>query len=100
MRRLFSCDNIDAIADAALAGAGLARLPYWLAAPKLQSLELVHLLPEAYAEDSDVHLLWPRGRFMPHKTRLAADLLAERVPALLRHAEVRSGKAATGRGGG
>jgi len=37
----------------------------------------VPVLPSAYTEDTQVHAVWPRARFLPLKTRAAIDLLVQ-----------------------
>jgi DNA-binding transcriptional LysR family regulator len=76
-------DDVQAIADAALAGFGVARLPHWLIAPLLQSGALLLLMEDVEVETSDVHAVWPHSRYLPSKTRAAIDALAAEVPALL-----------------
>jgi DNA-binding transcriptional LysR family regulator len=76
-------DDVQAIADAAVAGVGIARLPRWLIAPLLKSGELVLLMEGAEVESSDIHAVWPHSRYLPSKTRAAIDALAAEVPALL-----------------
>ena len=76
-------DDVQAIADAALAGFGVARLPRWLIAPRLESGELALLMDGADVETSDIHAVWPHSRYLPSKTRAAIDALATEVPAVL-----------------
>jgi DNA-binding transcriptional LysR family regulator len=83
MRYVLNLDDIDAIADAALAGLGIARLPLWMATRWVNEKQLVPVLPAAYSDDTEVHVVWPRARFLPLKTRFAIDLLANEVPGVL-----------------
>ena len=83
MRRMLCFDDVDAIADAALAGMGIARLPWWLAHEWVGSNRLVPVLPRAFSEDTAVHVVWPHARFLPLKTRAAIDALARHAPRLL-----------------
>ena len=75
-------DDVQAIADAALAGFGIARLPRWLIASRLKSGELLPLLDGA-EQPSEIHAVWPHSRYLPSKSRAAIDALAAEVPALL-----------------
>jgi DNA-binding transcriptional LysR family regulator len=75
-------DDVEAIADAALAGFGIARLPRWLIASRLRSGELL-LMDGVEARTSEIHAVWPYSRYLPSKTRAAIDALAAEVPALL-----------------
>jgi len=76
-------DDVQAIADAALAGIGIARLPHWLIAPLVKSGSLVLLMEGAELESSDIHAVWPHSRYLPSKTRAAIDALARELPRLL-----------------
>jgi DNA-binding transcriptional LysR family regulator len=83
MRYMLNFDDIAAIADAALGGLGIARLPLWLAAGWVEANQLLPVLPAAYADDMQVHAVWPRARFLPLKTRAAIDLLVQEAPKAL-----------------
>lgn len=76
-------DDLEAIADAAEAGAGVTWLPCWLIADRLRDGRLVRLFPDRPGFTFDVHALWPQGRYLPSKTRAAIDALAARLPAML-----------------
>lgn len=79
----FCFDDLQMIASAAEAGVGLARLPAWLAAPALRAGTLVQVFEEPKPFGYDVHAVWPRTRYLPLKTRVAVDLLLEKLPPLL-----------------
>lgn len=68
----------DAIADAALAGQGLAQLPTWLIAEHLISGALVALLPEHVCAGLPIHAIWPQGRQSTPKVRVVIDELVAR----------------------
>jgi len=76
-------DDVQAIADAAIAGHGLAWLPCWLIAPRLRSGELTLVTSSQNTVASEVHAVWPQSRYLPNKTRMAIDALVEQVPAML-----------------
>ncbi|MBM3116237.1 LysR family transcriptional regulator [Jeongeupia naejangsanensis] len=76
-------DDIEAMAGAAIAGIGLTRLPYWLAAEHLQAGSLVHVLPETRSSPFPVHVVWAASRYLPYKVRLVIDALLARIPPLL-----------------
>lgn len=82
VERRLRFDDVQAIADAAIAGAGIARLPRWLVAPYLRGGELL-LLPETEGEMEQLHAVWPNTRYLPAKTRAAIDALAKEIPAML-----------------
>jgi DNA-binding transcriptional LysR family regulator len=83
VQRRLRLDDVQAIADAALAGSGLARLPRWLAAPHVQAGNLQFIGDERHAHAVAVHAVWPQTRHLPMKTRAAIDLLAIEIPRLL-----------------
>lgn len=76
-------DDIEAIADAATAGFGIAKLPAWLIASQLRTGALVLLLDGAEVHAYDIHAVWPHGAYLPSKTRAAIDALVVEVPPLL-----------------
>jgi len=82
-RYMLNFDDLAPIADAALGGMGIARLPQWLANQWVAGGQLVPVLPAVYAEDTEVHLVWPRARFLPLKTRAAIDTLVREAPKAL-----------------
>ncbi len=81
--RRFRFDDLDAIADAALRGLGLARLPRWLAAPHVASGALVHLVDNTQESEVDIHAVWPQTRWLPAKVRVAIDALVAEIPTLI-----------------
>ena len=79
----FSCDSLEVGAIAAIDGAGLARLPTWLAADALASGTLVRVFEEAQPYGYELNAVWPQARALPQKTRVVIDTLADRLPPLL-----------------
>lgn len=73
-------DDLDAIADVAAAGLGLAWLPFWLVRDRIGAGALVELLPDVDTYPYDVHALWLRTPHLPLRVRLAIDLLASELP--------------------
>lgn len=84
--RIYS-DDLQAIADAAVAGAGLAWLPCWLMSPYLQSGELTLVMDSDQVLATSIYAVWPKNRHLPAKTRFAIDILAARVPAMMGYPE-------------
>lgn len=76
-------DDVQVIADAAVAGHGLAWLPCWLMAPHLATGALALVMNSRRTVASDIHAVWPQTRYLPSKTRVAIDALVARVPPLL-----------------
>nr|WP_246519898.1 LysR family transcriptional regulator [Ancylobacter lacus] len=73
-------DDLEAIADAAEAGHGLAWLPCWLIRERVRAGTLVPLLAGVPRLVFATHALWPASPQMPLKLRLALDALAEGLP--------------------
>jgi DNA-binding transcriptional LysR family regulator len=76
-------DDVEAVADAAEAGAGLAWVPAWLVAERLRAGALVHVLPDVEPLHIDVHAVWPHAPHLPLRLRAVLDALAARVPGML-----------------
>jgi DNA-binding transcriptional LysR family regulator len=76
-------DDLDAIADAATSGMGLAWLPSWLVRERIQAGALVALLPDQPGFLYDGYALWLQTPHLPRKVRLAVDALAAALPKLM-----------------
>lgn len=76
-------DDLEAIADAALAGDGLAWLPGWLVAGHLRSGALVRVLEHETSRSFDVYAVWPQARHLPMRVRLVIDELVRRIPGTM-----------------
>ncbi|UXI69862.1 LysR family transcriptional regulator [Tahibacter amnicola] len=76
-------DDLQAIADAAVAGAGLAWLPCWLLARHVRAGELVLVMDSRHVQSADIHAVWPQSRFLPAKTRAGIDALVDKIPAMI-----------------
>jgi DNA-binding transcriptional LysR family regulator len=76
-------DDLQAIADAAVAGIGVAWLPRWLMTPLVRTGHLELIFSDEQLVSSEIHAVWPQTRHLPSKTRTAIDALAQQVPALL-----------------
>jgi DNA-binding transcriptional LysR family regulator len=83
MRCRLRLDDLEAIVDATLEGAGLAWLPCWLIAPHVKSGALATLLPPALSIGYPVYAVWPQSPHLPLRTRIAIDALAADLPPLL-----------------
>jgi DNA-binding transcriptional LysR family regulator len=76
-------DDLHALADAAVSGAGLVWLPNWLLARYLHNGVLVPVLGKIQLIPSEIHAVWPHTRYLPAKTRAAIDVLLAQMPPLL-----------------
>jgi len=72
--------DLEAVADAAAAGMGLAWLPCWLIRERCAQGQLIRVLGDAPGLSFGVHAVWPDAPFMPRRLRAVIDLLAERLP--------------------
>ncbi|CAI0849939.1 LysR family transcriptional regulator [Serratia fonticola] len=73
-------DDLQAIADAAVAGFGIAWLPCWLIRDALLEGRLQQVLGEVPGKDFEVHAVWPLTPHLPLKVRLAVDALVSHLP--------------------
>ena len=76
-------DDLQAVADAAIAGVGLAWLPSWLIAHYVLRGQLVAVLPGYREQPSPIHVIWPTAPHMPAKIRCAIDALVAATPSCL-----------------
>lgn len=82
-RHRLRLDDLEAIADAAVLGMGLAWLPSWLVRERLKAGGLVELLSAEGRLPYDVHALWLQTPHLPPKIRVAIDALAAELPGLM-----------------
>lgn len=76
-------DDLQAIADAAAAGFGIAWLPCWLVRDRLLKGELVRLMRDRPGASFEAHAVWPQTPHLPLKVRLAVDMLVSKLPPSL-----------------
>lgn len=76
-------DDLQAVADAAIAGVGLAWLPSWLIAHYALRGQLQAVLPSDREQPAPIHVIWPTAAHMPAKTRCAIDALVAATPSCL-----------------
>ncbi|WP_242538943.1 LysR family transcriptional regulator [Trinickia acidisoli] len=76
-------DDLDAIADAAASGIGLAWLPSWLVRERIRAGTLVQLLPDRRAFLYDAYALWMQTPHLALRVRLAIDTLAAQLADLM-----------------
>ncbi|MDR3096988.1 MAG: LysR family transcriptional regulator [Paraburkholderia sp.] len=83
-------DDLRAVMDAAVAGLGVAWLPYWLVRDALRRGKLKELLADQPGVDYAINAVWPRTLHLPLKVRAAVDALLEKLPARLAAVEARA----------
>ena len=76
-------DDLQAIADAAVAGVGIAWLPCWMLAQHEKAGELVMLANSDRVLGKEIHAVWPKSRYLPSKTRVAIDALVAEIPRMM-----------------
>jgi DNA-binding transcriptional LysR family regulator len=76
-------DDMEAIANAACAGMGLAWLPHWLIREKIQRGALVPVLEHQSGYLYDCHAVWLQIPRLPMKVRLPVEALASDLPKLM-----------------
>lgn len=76
-------DDLEAIANAAVAGMGLAWLPCWLVRDKLLAGSLVALWADRPSASMECYAVWPATQYLPLRTRLAIDALVSELPKRL-----------------
>jgi DNA-binding transcriptional LysR family regulator len=73
-------DDLEAIADAAEAGHGLAWLPVWLIRDRIRAGTLMPLFEDMPSVKYETHALWPEAPHLPFRVRLIIDALASALP--------------------
>jgi DNA-binding transcriptional LysR family regulator len=76
-------DDLQAIADAAIAGEGLAWLPCWLLQRYVRTGELALVRHSAPEPANEIHAVWPHTSYLPSKARVAIDALIADMPPML-----------------
>ena len=74
----YACDNWEVLRDWALAGMGVALKSTWDVRRQLEDGSLVRLLPGYdFGPDVAIYAVYPHRRYLPAKTRVFIDYLAE-----------------------
>jgi DNA-binding transcriptional LysR family regulator len=76
-------DDLQAITDAAVAGAGLAWLPCWLMSKHAAAGELELVIDSESVLPTEIYVVWPQSRYLPTKTRVAIDALVAEIPPMV-----------------
>lgn len=74
----YSSNNILALREAALGGAGILRLPAFFVSEDLAAARLVRVLPAWRLARVELHAVFPDRVYVPLKARAFADFLAAR----------------------
>lgn len=81
-------DDMQAVKDIAVAGGGIAWLPYWLVREQFVSGSLIELLKDQSSGSWPVYAVWPNTPHLSLKVRLAVDKLVSELPAMMDTLEV------------
>ncbi|MEX1235077.1 MAG: LysR family transcriptional regulator [Roseovarius sp.] len=73
----FEGNSTDVVFHATLAGLGIARLPSYLVAAKLQSAELIRVLPDYSQQNAEIAVLFADKRNLAPRIRVFVDFLVE-----------------------
>lgn len=76
-------DDLEVIVDAVAEGMGLAWLPDWLIAARLEAGDLVEIWADRPSATMDSFAVWPATPYLPLRTRLAIDALVAELPRSL-----------------
>lgn len=76
-------DDMRAVADAAIAGFGIAWLPDWLAHIHFNHGDLVEVLPDELSKSYEISAIWPSSPHVPRKTRVVVAALMQDLPKRL-----------------
>lgn len=82
LRAMLTGDDLSFVHRAALDGAWLALLPWFLVAPYVESGRLVQVLPRYRARGADGHLVYPSSRLLPKRVALLIEHLLVELRAL------------------
>lgn len=74
-----SSSNLSVAREAALAGAGITRVPYHVVAKDIEAGRLIRLLPDFERVEGAVFILYPAQRTLALKTRAFIDFLVEEL---------------------
>ncbi|WP_296946913.1 LysR family transcriptional regulator [uncultured Massilia sp.] len=74
----YKVNNAMAIRAALADGGGIGLCPEWLVHDLLDAGDLVRVLPDWSATSQDLYLLYPSRRYLPLRTRLFVDFIADR----------------------
>jgi DNA-binding transcriptional LysR family regulator len=74
----YACDNWEVLREWALAGLGIALKSTWDVYRQLQDGSLIALFPDyAFHSDVAIYAVYPHRRFLPAKTRVFIEFLAQ-----------------------
>jgi DNA-binding transcriptional LysR family regulator len=75
-------DDFTYLRELAVAGGGIALLPWFFGEPDVTRKRLERVLPEYGMRGVDFHIVYPESRFMPQRISLLLDFLADKMMLL------------------
>lgn len=72
-------NNSLALKEIVLGGAAIARIPTFLIGPEVAEGKLINLLPDFANPTKSIYAVFPNRLYMPSKTRVFIDFLAEKI---------------------
>jgi len=69
----------DALLEAAIRGLGITRAPTFIAEQAVREGKLEILLPKFPTPEFGIYAVFPGNRYVPHRVRVLADYLADRI---------------------
>lgn len=79
---IVSVNDARSYLDAAIAGAGIAQVPRFMAQKPVEEGKLVPILTEWTCESFPLYIVYPQTRHLSNKVRVVVDWLAKRVQSL------------------
>lgn len=79
LRTVFTCNNMEALRGATLAGIGIGCMPDFIVRDLLESRALELVLPDQVNGAGLFHLLWPSNRQLSPKVRVFVDFMHEKL---------------------
>ena len=73
----YNVNNSEALREALLQGAGIGRLPTFVAGPDIKSGKLVSLFEEYQMPDKTIYAVFPERQYLPSKVRAFIDFAVE-----------------------
>ena len=81
---VLTSEGVTSLREAARMGLGIAVLPEWLIAEDIVSERLIRVLPEWYAQDLPVHIVYPVQRRLPLSVRGFIDFATAYMTTVLK----------------
>jgi DNA-binding transcriptional LysR family regulator len=91
-RGALTADDLSFIKKVVLAGGGVALLPLFFCAREVKSGKLLRLLPEWRLVGSNLHVVYPSGRYVPHRVIALRDYIVGELARIATVCESHAGE--------